>query len=451
MGSLPGTNVSILARVLLAGAILMSSLPALGATFRSGKEVIVQPHEVIDDDLVVWASYVRIDGIVRGDLVAFASEIEVEGIVEQELIAAGKTVYLNGRVNDDARVAAYAIALGEQARVADDFFGLAYSIETKPESAVGGALHAAAYQLLLAGQVAEDVLARVGALELRGLIAGDVRAVVGGVNGVTHSSLVIDPQLEIPEVDPGIRLASGTAIGGDLVYQAVPDVRIDPGARVMGRIEKKAWKTPMPGSIPLLPTTDAESDDSDTSQNLRRLGMLLVLGLLLVLVFPRWSSDLGMEVRDRPGHAFGWGLGAVIFVGVASFGIGLVGLILLVSFAGTGFGGLALTVVAAGSLAQAALIAPFLISLIYVAPLLTSLGLGRFALERFGPDLAERSALAMCIGALIYAALRAIPFLGVLAGAVGALIGLGAIALRIREIQSGGAGLRDAYASEEIT
>lgn len=434
----PSTGLSTLVvRGLFTAAILVSNLPALAATFRSGDEVIIQAHEVIEDDLVVWASYVRVDGIVKGDLVAFASEIEVAGVVEQELIAVGKTLYLNGRVHDDARIAAYAIALGEQARVGDDLFALAYSLETKPESAVGGTLHAAGYQLLLAGQVAEDVLARVGALELRGLIAGDVHAIVGGVGNVTNASLVIDPQLEIPEVDPGIWLASGTAIGGDLVYQAIPDARIDPGAVVTGRIEKRAWETQTPGAIPFPATADTEPDESETRENLQRLGMLLVLGLVLVLVFPRWSSELGTEVQDRPGLAFGWGLGAVIFVGAASFGIGLVAIILLASFVGAGFGGLAVTVVVLGSLAQAALIAPFLISLIYVAPLLACLGLGRFALERLGSDtLVERGAVAICTGALLYAMLRAIPFLGVLVGAVGALIGLGAIALRIREIQS---------------
>ena len=262
----PSSLSTLVVRGLFTAAILVSNLPALAATFRSGDEVIIQAHEVIEDDLVVWATYVRVDGIVKGDLVAFASEVEVEGVIEQELIAIGKTLYLNGRVHDDARIAAFAIALGEQARVGDDLFALAYSIETKPESAVGGVLHAAGYQLLLAGQVAEDVLARVGALELRGLIAGNVHAIVGGVADVTNASLVIDPQLEIPEVDPGIWLASGTAIGGDLVYQAVPDARIDPGAVVTGRIEKRAWETQTPGPIPFLPTADAEPVESEIAE-----------------------------------------------------------------------------------------------------------------------------------------------------------------------------------------
>ena len=194
------------------------------------EEVVVQPHEVIEDDLIVWASYVRIDGVVKGDLVAFGSEIVVEGIVEGDLFAVARSVYLNGLVSDDARIGAYAAALGEEARVGDDFFHLGYSLETRPGSSVGGTLHTASRQALLSGQVVEAVLVRAGALEVRGLTGGDVRAVVGGLEGIAHSDFVIDLALEIPSVRDGVRIDSGSAIGGNLVYRSQEPAVIDAAA-----------------------------------------------------------------------------------------------------------------------------------------------------------------------------------------------------------------------------
>ena len=92
------------------------------------EEIVVESHEVIDDDLIVSASSIRIDGLVKGDLIAFGTNIVIEGIVEEDLIAVGKTVYLNGRVGDDASIGAYALGLGEKARIGDDLFDFLFYV-----------------------------------------------------------------------------------------------------------------------------------------------------------------------------------------------------------------------------------------------------------------------------------------------------------------------------------
>ena len=181
---------------------------------------------------------------------------------------------------------------------------------------------------------------------------------------------------------------------------------------------------------------------------MRRLAVLLTLGLLLVLVLPSWSLERSAEIRGAPLVAFGWGFGALVLAFVASSVIGIVWLVLLVLFGGTT--GLAFTITAAGFLLQAAVIAPLLIGLLYLAPVLASLGAGHFALEKLGasPDAASgpmRGAATVCVGALIYASLRAIPGLGPVAGFFGALIGLGTLARWLRgsagtESRSGASG-----------
>jgi cytoskeletal protein CcmA (bactofilin family) len=416
--------------------IAIGAPDARAALVRLEDEVIVHSHEVIEDDLVAYGRYLRIDGVVKGDVVLIGQEVVVEGIVEGDLLAAGKTVYLDGAANDDARIAAYALALGERARVADDCFVLAYSLESKSGSRVGGTLYTAGRQALLSGQVVESLRARTGALELRGLVGGDLAATLGGFEGFTVTSLVVDPALEIPEVEDGLRVVSGARIGGDLDYSAPQPATIEQGARIAGQTRYAvAREPPAPPSPEELEELDRESGPGDA---LGRLAMLVALGLALVLLAPRWALARGTAIRERPISTLGWGFGFVVFTGMASLVFGSICAILLVLSSQVA-AELAISIAAAGFLLQAALFAPFLLATFYLAPLLFSLAAGRFALEKLGAGLAEsmsdskRGVAAVCAGSLVYASLRAIPGFGPVVAVMAALMGLGAIGFWLRE------------------
>ena len=422
-----------LVTILLLCAVTLSARAAI--TMTDDEEIVVESHEVIDDDLIVWASYVRIDGLVKGDLVAFGSEIVVEGIVEGDLIAVGRSVYLNGRVGDDARIGAHAVAFGEKARVGDDLFYLGYSLETKPGSTIGGTLHTASRQALLAGQVVEAVLVRGGALELRGLTGGDVRAVVGGLEGVAHSNFVIDLALEIPAVPDGVNIGSSTAIGGDLVYRSREPAIIDAAARIGGEVQHRDWRTSsdLPIEIPAL-----DDDESRFNDAMSQLAVLLVVGLLLAAMAPGWLRMRSESVRDGPATMLGWGIGALVLGALASFSIGILGFLLVALALSAGSGGLAGASIVAGVLLQLAHFGLFGLAFFYVAPVLTSAGIGSALLARLQPRADDPSpslldtVLLVAVGGVVYTAFRAIPGLGWWVGACGTLVGLGALARWLR-------------------
>jgi len=412
-------------------------------TLHGDEEVIVAAHEVIADDLIVFSPYVRVDGLVRGDLVAIGEEVVVEGVVEQDLVAIGKTVYLNGRVNDDARIAAYAIAFGERAHVADDLFEASYSLETLEGSNVGGTLFAASRQALLAGSVVEDVRLRAGALALRGLTGGDVRAVVGGLEGFTHSDVVIDLSLEIPQVEDGIRVASTAVIGGELDHRSPAPAVVEQGANIAGGVRHEAWRTTPRGPVHL--PGDAGEDtafaDRATAAG-ERLAVLLGVGLCLAVAVPGWLVRRGLDVRAQPAGRMGWGVGAVLFGAIASIAVGVAFSLLLAIGLSTGSGGLAWTAVSAGGLLQMALFALFGIAIFFVGPVLASAALGGAVLARLRPasDGANGeakvldAALLVAVGAVGYAVLRAVPVLGWLFGLTATLAGTGALAWWLREV-----------------
>ncbi len=425
----------------MAGLLFLSVTPrpAQAALTRVGEEeVVVQPHEVIEDDLVVYAPYVRVDGVVKGDLTVLGSEVVVEGIVEQDLLVAAKTLYLNGSVGDDLRVAAYAVALGEESRVADDSFTAAYSLEARPGSRNGGSVFAAARQVLLSGQVVEDVRVRSGALTLAGLTGGSVFAVVGGLQGVTHSSFVVDLAIEIPELEEGLQVASGAAIGGDLDHRSPDPARVSPDASIAGRVRHEPWDVATPGATPAPDAGPIGLPDPD-SGIVDRLAVLLLLGLLLATATPGFLAERGDRIRERPIDLFGWGLGAIAFALLAFVVLGLCFLILLTIGLSTSLGGLASFAIVAGALTQGALVSLFLLALVYLAPVLASAGIGRALVMRLRPalldppDAASSAALAVAVGAVLYAGLRALPGLGVLVAVCGGLVGLGALTTWLRD------------------
>jgi hypothetical protein len=451
--SRPGALALFLTRLLLA-RLLLASIAFAALPFNTSQAaiiltndeaVIVQPHEVIEDDLIVFAPYVRIDGVVKGDLVAVGEEVVVEGIVEGDLIAAAKTVYLNGSANDDARLVAYAVALGESARVADDFFDLSYSVEAQAGSRIGGSLHAASRQVLLAGQVVEDALVRAGALLLEGITGGDVRAVVGGLEGVTHSSLVIDLALEIPSLPDGITLAGSAAIGGDLDYRALNPAAIEPGATIAGATRREAWQPSAGGPIRLPDLEDgSEPLLGELGQEaVERLAAMLILGLILAVAAPRWLRDTADTIRDEPMGMFGWGLGGVIFAAMLSVILGIAFLVLFTLALSTDLSGLALTSVVAGALLQGALGALFAIALFFVSPVVASAAIGRAILERIRPSVGDpveapvNAALVVVVGVVAYTLARAVPWFGPIFGIGAALLGLGVLAIWLRDCFSG--------------
>lgn len=413
--------------------------PGAGASvvFVADDEVIVQAHEVIEDDLVVWAPYVRIDGLVKGDLVVLGSQVVVEGIVEQDLLVVSKTLFVDGSVGDDARIASYAVALGDQALVSDDFWSFDYSLETKPDSRIGGSLHAASRQALLAGQIAEDLRVRAGALELRGLIGGSVQAAVGGLEGLSHSSLVIDLDLEIPSVPDGVTVTGKAAIGGDLDHRSADPARVSPDARIAGAVRHEPWRS-APSAISVPSFEGDESFGDSGREGWERLAVLLLVGWVLALLAPGFVSERAERIRADPVNLLGWGLGAAIGTLLLGMVLGTAFFIVMAVALATGFGGVAISAIVGGGLTQTALAALFLLAAVWLGPVLASAGIGRALLARVGPGGGEPPAgtasalLAVTVGAAAYAALRVVPWLGPWVGAGGSLVGLGALTLWLR-------------------
>ena len=88
---------NILLSVLLIGFLLLAALfwpspRASAADIRTGDHVIVAADEIIDDDLVISANLIEINGTITGDLIATGSQIVVRGAVGGSAALAAQSI-----------------------------------------------------------------------------------------------------------------------------------------------------------------------------------------------------------------------------------------------------------------------------------------------------------------------------------------------------------------------
>ena len=124
---------------LLAAALFVAPA-ARAAEIRNGDRVVIAAGEVIDDDLIVSAETVIIDGTVTGDLIATGTNVTLNGLVQGSALLAGQTLRVAGQVDGSLYAGGYAVTLDEGAVVGRNAYFGGYSVATRPDSLVGAGL-----------------------------------------------------------------------------------------------------------------------------------------------------------------------------------------------------------------------------------------------------------------------------------------------------------------------
>ncbi|MEJ2352191.1 MAG: hypothetical protein P8Y03_20600 [Anaerolineales bacterium] len=406
---------------------LILAVPVQAFETREGGTVTIGADEVIDDDLYVGANVFTLNGTVKGDLFAAGSTVTINGVVEGDLFAAGQSVIINGQVGDDARIAGFALTIGENASIADDVMAAGFSLETASGSEVGGDVAVAGAQALLGGTVRENLAAGVGGLELRGAVGGDVNADVGeaGAEAPVSPFMFMPNMPRVPTVRGGLTVADSAQIGGNLKYTSAVDVSI-PAAAVAGQITREA---------PVVTEGEVQVPEPPTGVgswiwfrgHLRNLISLLLAGLLMAWVVPKFTRQTASTVEKKPLPSFGWGIVAVAAAFVALMVVIAAVVILAIVLGFISLGGLTGTIVWVGILAGFMLVVGVSLAIGYVSKIAVSYLGGRMILERTKPEWAESRFWPMVLGVIIFAILVAIPFLGGIINLIVVLLGLGAL------------------------
>jgi hypothetical protein len=351
--------------LLLGLALLIALTPTqtFAAEPLQGNNVTVSRNQIINDDLYAFGGTVTIQGRVNGDVVALGGTVTVDGPVSGDLLIGGGTVSVLGRVGRSVRATGGTVTI--DAPVGTDV------------AVAGGTV-----TLGSGARVGRDVLANAGATTVDGRVGRNVR--VGGGT---------------------LRLDDGAVVGGNLIYTSNQKAAIATGATVRGTIQRYE-----PQRMGIWPAAGPFGRTGDSVIGwLRTLIGLFVVGLLFILLAPRFGRRTVGTLGGSPWVSLGLGIALLICVPIAALIVFVVGL-----FVGGWW--LALMLLALYGIALVLSIA------------VTGLFLGRWILERVGRGPVPL-VWALLLGLVLLLLVSLVPVAGGLVMAVAMFCGLGALAL----------------------
>ncbi|MCL5962453.1 MAG: hypothetical protein M1358_24595 [Chloroflexi bacterium] len=368
----------IVAALFVLGLLVFTSSQALAAELRNGNNVTVGPEEVINDDLYVTGGTVNVAGTVNGDLFVGGGSVMVTGVISGSVSAAGGQVRIAGPVGGSIRAAGGNVTI--ESRVAKDVVIAGGILDISAGSTIGRDLILAGGTAHVAGAVEGRLRGSLGQLTISGAVGKDV-----------------DVQVNNLTLEPSAR------IGGNLHYESENQADIRPGATIGG---VTARTEPPERRVPSL----AERVWLLFVSGLKGLVSPLILGALLLLLFPRTATGVARTIGQSPLRTFGWGL--LTFIAAPLLG-------LAVLIAGFLLGGAAIGLVIFGIYAI----------LLVFASVFVGLFIGERVLGLWRRDLGGFFYWALLLGLVILAILSAVPILNIVVAIVTILFGIGAVVL----------------------
>lgn len=246
------------------------------------KRVVLSAGQEVQGDYFAFGPHVEISGTVHGDVYAAGGEVLVDGIVDGDLIVAGGEVRVSGEVTQDIRMAGGTVTLsGKIHRNATIAGG---DVHLTDSSHLKGSAVIAAGNLLLGGSIDGDVRIGAGNVTLSKTIGGDLAVAA-----------------------PAIRLTSRASVGKNVIYWSDDEPSIDEGATVLGTVTRRP-----------IPEVFKGEEAKRGFAGMKLVGGIinftstLLLGLLLLRIYPVFTSRVALMIQEQPWVVLGVG-GALLF------------------------------------------------------------------------------------------------------------------------------------------
>src|SRR2546428_110206 len=281
----------------LGGSIIVGALfawlplQAAAADLRQGPSVTVGRGQTINDDIYAAGGTISIDGTVNGSVIAAGGTITVSGTVSRDVMIAGGTVNVTGKVGGSVRAVGGNITLNGP--VEQDVVVTGGTVDIASGGTIGRDLVIAGGTATVSAPVARRVTMGSGDLTLRGRVGGDVR---GSVDRLRLDGAPIGGHLDYTSGHSG-----GFANGGRLARTTTRHTPTERGTRgVAGGF--LGW--------------------------LRGLIGIFALGVLLLMLLPRFSTRSIDTLRAEPWASLGIGAAILVVTPIVALLVFVVGLLL---------------------------------------------------------------------------------------------------------------------------
>lgn len=351
--------------------------------------VIVLPSGTVHQgDYFAFGDSVEISGEVNGDVYILANQIVIDGRVNGDVLAAGGSIDISGIVVHNVR------SLGGQVlisgNVGNNVTAVAGNVQLLASGTIGNNVVITAGNVDLSSKIGSDATIVASNLRISSYVAGKIQAYVGQlrITSRAHISSGIDYRSSsIAWIDQGAVIEGQITHHPSLVHELVKGTWIQ-GLLVGGKV------------VALL----------------MNFLYTLVVGIVLIKMFPKNLESALHVLKTRPWKAFSWGLMLLFLLPLAS-------LILLMTILGVPF---ALTLIAANIIG------------FYTAKIYSVFWISNWCLAKFKLRISRLTALTL--GLILYFSLTSIPILGVVLSFAAMLFGLGAgVLAQARRISQQGA------------
>jgi hypothetical protein len=334
-----------------------------------GNSVLLRPN---GDLLAAGESVERSESVV-GDAMLVGGSVEFLGDVGGSYLGAGGQQEVHGRIEGSGRVAGGTVRFGSS--VGRNVTLAGGTVELLEEAVVDRNAYLAGGTVHVEGTVAGDLYAGAGEVVLDGTVEGDVRV-----------------EAEELSIGPGAR------IGGNLTYRVESEgASISPDAEILGEVEVLAPRE--------------EIGPSAITMYIIRLVMFILSGAILIALLPGVASGLVEVVRRRPAPALGLGF-------LSAVGVPAVALVMAITVIG---------------IPLALMLAAAYAASVYVAPAVPAMWLGELLLSPRGASEREVRLRSFLVGGPLIGIVILLPWAGFIVRLVTGLLGLGAMALLVRE------------------
>ncbi|MGA9523660.1 MAG: hypothetical protein WBV82_19520 [Myxococcaceae bacterium] len=360
----------------------LASTAAL-AEVRTGDEVVIRQGEVVGEDLYVFANRVEVEGVVEGDLLAFTSELDVPGRVTGDVMAIAGDIDITGQIGGSVRAGTGTLRI--MGPVGEDVLAAAGEVELGRHATVGRDVIVSSGDMEVASEVEGDVRAAAGMLALDGMIHGDAR--------VRANELSVGDDAEI----------NGTLRHGSAQAEISQAARIGNVEKV--ELQRRARGPAAVGWFLL--------------GWLRWAVGLFALGLIVRLLFPKFTRTVPETLQRSPWKSLGIGAAVLFVVPIAAMVLFVVGAFI---------GGWWIGLIALGVLSIAIAVSFPMVGLFVGDWLLTHVAKAHV-----------RAILALLVGVVLLSLVIRLPIVGALVALATILFGLGALTVsgwRLRPVQA---------------
>lgn len=354
----------------LLATLAVFSGPAEAAVIELERETYVLPAgQTIDNDLIVAAQHVRIEGTVTGDLIVAARLVEVSGSVAGDILGFAEEIDVTGTVGGNVRTGSRTLDI--EGVIERNVTAAGEVLRIGSGARVLGSFTAAGREAILAAPVERDVLVAARTHQIDSRIGG--------------SALLVGHELAIGE---------GAVVDGKIQFHGGSEPQVAPGAKLASPID-----------FQLLEDREETSRLSWLSHFLYFWAAAFVLGAAFVLLSP--GAAEAITAIHMPQHGKSMLVGLLAIGGVAALAFGL-----MITLVGLPLGMVTLF---------------FWLLGIYVSQVYAGLYIGREILGR--PTDRSQLLVRLAVGLLAIHIGKSIPYLGHLVSSAVALLGFGALTL----------------------